>query len=82
MNKQFNRAYRYMEPMFDGRNPYMEWIDTNLAYLDEVLKTGNWAGLRRKPPCFTVKRDTVARVGALVSHRLAEHELPFGRGPG
>lgn len=76
MNRQFNRAYRYMEPMFDGRNPYMEWIDANLAYLDQVLTTGNWAGLRRNPPCFTVQRDTMAKVGALVSHRLAEHELP------
>lgn len=76
MNRQFNRAYRYMEPLFDGRNPYMEWIDTNLEYLDQVLTTGNWAGLRRKPPCFTVMRDTIAKVGALVSHRLAEHELP------
>ena len=80
MNRQFNRAYRHMEVLFDGRNPYMEWIDTNLAYLDEVLTTGNWAGLRRKPPCFTVQRDTMAKVGALVSHRLAEHELPIGRG--
>jgi len=80
MNRQFNRAYRYMEPMFDGRNPYMEWIDANLAYLDKVLTTGNWAGLRRKPPCFTVKRDTVAKVGALVSSRLAEHELPASPG--
>lgn len=76
MNKQFDRAYRHMEPLFDGRNPYMEWIDANLGYLDHVLTTGNWAGLRRKPPCFTVKRDTLTRVGALVSHRLAEHELP------
>ncbi len=80
MNRQFNRAYRYMEPMFDGRNPYMEWIDANLAYLDKILTTGNWAGLRRKPPCFTVKRDTVAKVGALVSSRLAEHELPASTG--
>lgn len=77
MNRQFNRAYRYMEPLFDGRNPYMEWIDTNLEYLDQVLTTGNWAGLRRKPPCFTVRHDTMARVGALVSHRLAEHALPI-----
>lgn len=77
MNREFNRAYRYMEVLFDGRNPYMEWIDANLEYLDQVLRTDNWEGLRRKPPCFTVMRDTVARVGALVSHRLAEHDLPI-----
>jgi hypothetical protein len=78
MNRQFNRAYRYMETLFDGRNPYMECIDANLAYLDQVLVSGNWESLRRRPPCFTVSADTLAEVGGLVSRRLAEHELPNG----
>jgi hypothetical protein len=79
MNRQFNRAYRYIETLFDGRNPYMEWIDTNLAYLDHVLVSENWGALRRRPPCFTVNPDTLAEVGGLVSRRLAEHELPGDR---
>ena len=72
---------RYIEPLFDGHNPYMECIDANLAYLDEVITSENWDGLRRRPPCFTVNPDTLLQVSALVSHRVAEHELPSTNGP-
>ena len=76
MSRQFNRAYRYVEPLYDGRNPYMDFISANLGYLDELIVTDDWQKLRRHPPCFTVKPETIAEVSALVSHKLAEHDLP------
>ncbi len=33
LDGDFNRAYRYLEILFDGRNPYMESIERNLSFL-------------------------------------------------
>ena len=30
---EFEHAYRYVEPLFGGKNPYLEAIDRNLVYL-------------------------------------------------
>jgi len=74
LERRFNRAWRYVEPLFGGRNPYMEAIQRNRAYLDHVLESEDWGGLRRDPPCFTVLEAPRARVSALVSRRLAERD--------
>lgn len=71
LDKSFNGAYRYVEPLFGGRNPYMEAIAQNLAFLREVLASEDWARLKRKPPVFTVLPRPIESVGALVSRQLA-----------
>lgn len=53
LDGEFAGAYRYLEPLFGGRNPYMESILQNLDYLAEILRSENWPLLRRNPPCFT-----------------------------
>ena len=53
LDGEFGGAYRNLEALFNGRNPYMEAIQRNLEYLAEVLRTGRWPMLRRDPPCFT-----------------------------
>jgi len=67
----FNKAYRYIEPVFDGANPYIEFIERNIAYLEYVIETGEWPALRRTPPCFTVNADPVAAANALVNQRIS-----------
>jgi len=59
---EFNHAYRYLEILFDGRNPYIEAIDRNMQYLDQVLRSESWRMLRRNPPLYVAEShllDTV-----------------------
>jgi hypothetical protein len=58
----FNRAYRHVEPLFDGRNPYIEAIDKSLAFLKQVLRTESWRRLRRNPQVFAAQADTLGAV--------------------
>ena len=67
---EFQHAYRYLEPMFGGRNPYIEAIDRNLVYLDRVLRTERWPMLRRNPPLFTSEDDQLGQVRGLMINRL------------
>lgn len=78
LDRKFNGAYRYVEALFDGRNPYLESIQSNLDYLHRVLDHQDWQALRRQPPCFTARGDTMQSVTALVSRRLAEERAPAG----
>jgi len=56
---EFDHAYKYMEVLFDGKNPYLDAIDRNLEFLDRVLRTERWPLLRRNPPLFTFAEDSV-----------------------
>lgn len=76
LDKKFNRAYRYIEVLYDGRNPYMEFIERNLRYLNRVIQRNDWKRLRRNPPCFTVLENPLNSVSALVSRRLADLNAP------
>jgi len=76
MNTKFNRSYRYIEAIYDGRNPYFEFIDKNLQYLDRIIGSGKWQELRRIPPCYTVLDNPIQSVSALVSRRLADLNAP------
>lgn len=76
LEKSFNRAYRYLEPLFGGQNPYLLAIDHNLRYLEGLLEKGATASLRRKPPVFTVLPNPAESVGALVSRQLANLNSP------
>lgn len=76
LDKTFSQAYRNMEPLFGGENPYLQAIDQNLKYLEQVLGTGDFTRLRRQPPVFTVLPHPTETVGALVSRQLANLDSP------
>ncbi len=70
LDGEFARAYRYIEPLYGGRNPYMEAIERNLAHLGKVLQTGNWSLLRRAPPVFTWEKNPLQNMRSLVIDHL------------
>jgi hypothetical protein len=67
---EFEDAYKYMEVLFDGKNPYIDAIDRNLEFLDRVLRTERWPLLRRNPPLFTSEDDQLGQVRGLMLNRL------------
>jgi hypothetical protein len=62
LDGEFNRAYRYLEILFDGRNPYMESIERNLNFLAQILRSESWRMLRRNPPLYAADPNTLADV--------------------
>jgi hypothetical protein len=70
LDGEFGSAYRYLECLYGGRNPYMEAIHRNLAYLQGVLESGNWSKLRRMPPVFTWAKNPVETVRSLVIEHI------------
>ena len=62
LDGEFNRAYRYLEILFDGRNPYLESIERNLQFLDQVLRSESWRLLRRNPPLYAADPNVLAKV--------------------
>ena len=76
LEQSFNRAYRYMEPLFNGQNPYMAAIEHNLSHLRRLLDADRLDTLRRRPPVFTVLPNPTESVGALVSRHLANLDSP------
>jgi hypothetical protein len=70
LDGEFGRAYRYVEPLFEGRNPYMDAIQQNLAYLQQILRTENWPMLRRNPPCFTAQPQPLQNIRSLMLGHL------------
>jgi hypothetical protein len=70
LDGEFGRAYRYVEALYGGRNPYMETIERNLDYLHKVLKSGNWSMLRRSPPIFTWEKNPLQNVRSLMINHL------------
>jgi len=67
---EFEHAYRHLEPLFGGKNPYMQAIERNLDYLDRVLRAERWPMLRRNPPLFTAVPDQLPQVRGLMLNRL------------
>ena len=70
LDGEFEQAYRYLERLFDGKNPYLEAIERNLSFLDRVLRTERWPMLRRNPPLFTSDDDQLGQVRGLMLNRL------------
>lgn len=68
----FGHAYRCLEPLFDGRNPYLEAIQRNVDHLHELLRTGRWPTLRRNPPVYTVQPDAMQGVRSLMLQQLED----------
>jgi hypothetical protein len=67
---EFEHAYRYVEPLFGGKNPYLEAIDRNLVYLHRILRAERWRLLRRNPPLFTSEDNQLGQVRGLMVNRL------------
>src|ERR1700693_2505985 len=69
---EFEHAYRYVEPLFGGKNPYLEAIDRNLGYLRRVLRTERSSMLRRNPPLFTAGENQLWQGrGLMLTHLKA-----------
>jgi hypothetical protein len=66
LDGEFNHAYRYLEVLFDGGNPYMESIARNMAFLDQVLRSESWRMLRRNPPLYAADPNAQADVRGLM----------------
>ena len=71
LQNKFNRAYRYVEVLYDGQNPYIDAIKKNISHLVRVLKTDDWSLLRRQPPYFVSGDETLGRIDDLVENQLA-----------
>jgi hypothetical protein len=70
LEHNFNRAYRYVEALFDGQNPYVLFITRNLSYLTDVIERDAWGKLRRHPVCFVPDENGEARMMSLALTRL------------
>jgi hypothetical protein len=66
LDEAFNSAYRYVEPLFGGRNPYIESIDQSLNFLRQVLRSESWRMLRRSPQVFAAEPDSLSSVRGLM----------------
>jgi hypothetical protein len=62
----FGGAYRYLEVLFDGANPYLDAIDRNVVFLNQVLRSESWRMLRRNPPVFAAGSDPMAAMRGLM----------------
>ncbi|MGH8287993.1 MAG: hypothetical protein ACREV7_03070 [Steroidobacteraceae bacterium] len=66
LDREFGSAYRYLEILYGGRNPYLEAIERNVDYLRQVLRSENWRLLRRKPPIFAADADPMSTMRGLM----------------
>jgi hypothetical protein len=66
LDGEFGAAYRYVEALYGGRNPYVEAIDRNVEYLRQILRSENWRLLRRNPPIFAVLPDPMTTMRGLM----------------
>lgn len=71
LQNKFNRAYRYVEVLFEGQNPYVDAIRGNLTHLVQILKTNNWHLLRRDPPFFVGVSDALESMDLVATKMLA-----------
>ncbi|MBV8784074.1 MAG: HD domain-containing protein [Gammaproteobacteria bacterium] len=69
LDGDFRGAYRYLEILYGGRNPYLEAIDRNLEYLRQILRSESWQLLRRRPPIFAAVPDVESTMrGLMLGH--------------
>ena len=66
LERDFGAAYRYLEILFGGNNPYIEGIDRNVEFLRQVLRSENWHLLRRRPPIFAAVEDPMGTMRGLM----------------
>jgi hypothetical protein len=70
LDGEFDRAYRFVEPLFAGKNPYLQAIARNVEYLQLILRAERWRMLRRNPPLFTSEDNQLHQVRGLMVTRL------------
>jgi hypothetical protein len=69
LDGDFHSAYRYLEILYGGGNPYIEAIERNVEYLRQILRSENWQLLRRRPPIFAASNDPMATMrGLMLGH--------------
>ena len=61
------RAYQFLDVLFEGRNPYIESIDRNMTYRDQVLRSESWRMLRRSPQVYAAEPDSLTSVRGLMA---------------
>src|SRR5450755_289925 len=66
LDGEFHSAYRHLEVLFGGCNPYIESIDRNVNYLRQILRSENWVLLRRNPPIFSAVDDPMSTTRTLL----------------
>ncbi len=71
LNSKFNRVYRYIEVLYEGQNPYIDAIRSNITHLVRVLESGDWSLLRREPAYYLGIANAVQDIEALVAKQLA-----------
>jgi len=71
LNSKFNRVYRYIEVLYDGQNPYIDAIRSNITHLVRVLESGDWSLLRREPAYYLGIANAVQDIEKLVAKQLA-----------
>ncbi len=72
LGEMFDHAYRHVEPLFGGVNPYMDAIQQNVDYLRGLARSSRWPMLRRNPPVFTVEHNAMQGVRTLLVEHLKE----------
>lgn len=73
LDNSFGGVYRYLDAVFDGRNPYMVAVERNLFYLERVLEGERWPLLRRHPPCELAEPNALERIRRMVAERLKDY---------
>jgi hypothetical protein len=69
LERDFRCAYRYLEILYGGGNPYIEAIDRNVEYLRQILRSESWQLLRRRPPIFAATPDPMGTMrGLMLGH--------------
>ncbi len=69
LERDFRGAYRYLEILYGGGNPYIEAIDRNVEYLRQILRSESWQLLRRRPPIFAATPDPMGTMrGLMLGH--------------
>jgi hypothetical protein len=66
LDTAFEQAYRYIEVLYNGENPYIESIERSLAYLRQILRSESWRMLRRSPQVYAAQPDTLQNVRGLM----------------
>lgn len=72
LDRNFNRAYRYLDAFFGGYNPYVYFIRKNLEFLATVIESGDWSKLRRRPRAVIADPDGEERLLELALQRIAK----------
>ncbi len=72
LQRKFNRAYRYIEVLYDGQNPYVDAMTNNIKHLVRILGSGEWKLLRRSPPYFVGVRSAIQDIEMLARSYLAQ----------